>query len=260
MLCALLHGRSAQLLSDVMPPLGRLLSVCNGLHSSQTRDISTIVQTSELENLPQATETADQLLDSTQLESLAIFKRYNIAQPDLRGQVILAKVVRNTRDRLLVDPGYYGLNWVSKADLDSAVSYDAAGQAIPRASLDILPGEYVKVRISHLNTPYGDMQLDPVGIPQEVRQTLVWQELQRRMKTGQPVQGRILNPTFRGYAVGVAGYVALLEHTHVRSEMAQQIGTLQQFYIHKMDKDSRRITLSPIRSKEDVYANYRASM
>jgi len=53
-------------------------------------------------------------LTDAQQESLAIFKRFNISQPYLRGQVILAKVLRATPKHLLVDPGYYSLNSVAR--------------------------------------------------------------------------------------------------------------------------------------------------
>jgi len=97
-----------------------------------------------------------------------------------------------------------------------------------------------------INTPYGDAQLDPVGLPQDVRQKLVWQELSFRMSKGLQVKGRILNPTIKGYAVAVAGYVALLPHDihkNVHPEQLAKIGVLQDFYVHKME-EGKRITLS----------------
>lgn len=47
-----------------------------------------------------------------------------------------------------------------------------------------------QLRLSAFNTPYGDAQLDPVGIPRDVRQKLVWEELEHRMKRGEPVKVR----------------------------------------------------------------------
>jgi len=44
------------------------------------------------------------------------------------------------------------------------------------------------VRLSAFNTPYGDAQLDPVGVPRDVRQKLVWEELEYRMQKGLSVQ------------------------------------------------------------------------
>lgn len=260
MLCALLAGRQALL--GAVPPAARLVSACQPFYtSSAANESSTVVAKSEIDSLPEATANGDRLLDSAQLESLAIFRRYNITQPNLKGQVILARVVQCRRDRLLVDPGYYGLNWVTKQELDSAVSYNADGQPIDkRGSLQIQPGEYVKLRVGQLDTPYGDMQLDPIGVPAEVRLTLVWDELMRQMKRGRSVKGRILNPTIKGYAVGVAGYVALLQYTHARPEMAQQIGTLQEFYIHRMDSKTRRIVLSPIKGSDEFHNDLRDSM
>lgn len=49
----------------------------------------------------------------------------------------------------------------------------------------------VQLRLSAFDTPYGDAQLDPVGIPKDVRQKLVWEELEHRMKRGEPVKVRL---------------------------------------------------------------------
>lgn len=53
-------------------------------------------------------------LTDAQRDNLALLKRFNVAQPYLLNQVILAKVLRATPKQLLVDPGYYGLNWVPR--------------------------------------------------------------------------------------------------------------------------------------------------
>lgn len=70
---------------------------------------------SNIQQVPVAARTGDQaLLTDAQRESLAIFRRFNISQPQLRGQVILAKVLRSTPKHLLVDSGYYGMNVVPR--------------------------------------------------------------------------------------------------------------------------------------------------
>lgn len=220
-----------------------------------------IITQAELQAVPQSTVSSDRLLSSTQRESLAIFRRFNISQPQLQGQVILAKVLRSTRQQVLVDPGYYGLNWVSKQELAAATPYSASGQPIQRSSPELLPGDYVKLRLAACATPYGDTQLEPVGIPGDVRAKLVWDELETRMRSGKMVTGRILNVTTKGYAVGVAGYVALLESNHALPETAAQIGTLQPFYVASMDKPRKLIKLSGVRREvADMEEMYRQSM
>lgn len=77
-----------------------------------------------------------------------------------------------------------------------------------------------------------------------MRRKLVWGELKDCMKTGNPVWGRVLNPCVGGYAVGVAGYVALLPSKQASIDNIQKIGALQQFYIHRMDEKWLRIELS----------------
>lgn len=103
-----------------LPPFCRLLlsTLHASFHSSSSTPLASqaaeIITQAELQAVPQSTVSSDRLLSSTQRESLAIFRRFNISQPQLQGQVILAKVLRSTRQQVLVDPGYYGLNWVSK--------------------------------------------------------------------------------------------------------------------------------------------------
>jgi hypothetical protein len=95
-----------------------LLSACQATFHSSTSSSNSravdIVTTSELQATPDSTGNSDRRLTNSQRESLAIFRRFNISQPQLQGQVILAKVLRSTEHQVLVDPGYYGLNWVSK--------------------------------------------------------------------------------------------------------------------------------------------------
>ena len=71
------------------------------------------------------------------------------------------------------------------------------------------------------------------------------------------LQGRILNPTAGGYAVGVAGYIALLQRQQASVQQTKRIGVLQDFYIYRMDSSKRRIELSNMQrhrdSMEEVY-------
>jgi hypothetical protein len=70
---------------------------------------------SNMQSVPRAARTGDKaLLTDSQRDSLALFRRFNISQPQLRGHVILAKVLRSTPKHLLVDPGYYGMNVVPR--------------------------------------------------------------------------------------------------------------------------------------------------
>jgi hypothetical protein len=70
---------------------------------------------SNMANVPVAGRTGDRaVLDQSQRDNLALLRRFNMSRPGLRGQVILAKVLRTGPKHLLVDPGYYGINVVSR--------------------------------------------------------------------------------------------------------------------------------------------------
>lgn len=92
-------------------------------------------------------------------------------------------------------------------------------------------------------TPFGDMQLEAQPDDPDARQAAVWQELRRRMEADLPVQGRVLNMVPGGtgaFAVGVGGFVALLERRYAALDAAKSVGTLRDFYIMAMDGDGVR--------------------
>jgi hypothetical protein len=65
------------------------------------------------------------------------------------------------------------------------------------------------------------------------------------------LQGRVLNNTTNGYAVGIAGYVALLNRQQAPIDVTKRIGVLQQFYIHSMDPRKSLISLSNMARRTD---------
>jgi len=182
--------------------------------------------------------------------SLRLLQRhYNISVPGLQGQAILARVVKSAGGQaVIVDPGYYGLSVVASEELGAVQLYTARGEALPArdaaGATKLKRGSYLRLRLGQLFTPYGDVQLEAVRVRPQVRRKLVWGELKERMSRGSPVWGRVLNPCANGYAVGVAGYVALLPSKQASINNIQAIGTLQQFYVHKMDERNRLIELS----------------
>jgi hypothetical protein len=190
-------------------------------------------------------------------ESIALLRRFNVAiLPELRGQTILARVVRASRHELLLDPGYSSLCTVPRAGVvpaavAAAATAVGAAESLPSgattttgpsssssnsSSSQVRVGDFVRVRLSELYTPYGDPQLDPVRTSRAARDKLVWQELERRMRQGAPVGGRVLNACAGGYAVGVGGYVALLRTEQAPAEVVRAVGVLQPFYVHKMSR------------------------
>ena len=200
-------------------------------------------------------------LTPAQQESVQLLRRYNLNTPRVRGSAILAKVIKSAPQTVLVDPGYFSLVEVHRSDLASALSYKADGTPIVRDPSLVRPGakgsrfkagEFVKVRLSDLLTPFGDVQLDPVQVSPEVRDKLVWQELEARMRKGVRVQGRILNRTstrdggqiVHGCAVGVAGYVGFVQDGHMPLTAKNKIGTLQHFYVRALDRKFKRIFLT----------------
>ncbi|KAI8477161.1 MAG: hypothetical protein J3K34DRAFT_381671 [Monoraphidium minutum] len=197
-------------------------------------------------------ESGDVPAAAARAPSLRLLQRYyGVSAPGLRGQAVLARVIRAGAGGALLDPGYYGLSPLPARDLGAPQLYSERGAPLPARDGGgggrrprLRRGSHLKVVLGDLFTPYGDVELKPVRVRPEVRAKLVWGELQARMQRGSPVWGRVLNPVAGGYAVGVAGYVALLPSRQASVANIRAIGGLQQFYIHRMEERGRVIELS----------------
>jgi hypothetical protein len=76
-------------------------------------------------------------------------------------------------------------------------------------------------------------------------------------------QGRILNVTHNGFAVAVAGYVALLPHGQADAGQTRRIGVLQEFTIHSLDHKRRVMRLSGTKVRavpQDMEEAYRRTL
>nr|8A22_Ba Chain Ba, bS1m [Polytomella magna]8APN_Ba Chain Ba, bS1m [Polytomella magna]8APO_Ba Chain Ba, bS1m [Polytomella magna] len=167
-------------------------------------------------------------------------RRSNLTMPILKGQQIQAKVIQKTDEVMLLDPGFYNLSEVPVNYLTTAHIVRKVDDS-PRENLyDVRPGDVVKVLVDDVYTPYGDMQLD---VPQQDPRLIlnqVWDELHLKMKKKELVRGRILNECKSGYAVGVAGFVALLPYANTSREVANRVGEAQSFQIKSMSEPHRR--------------------
>jgi hypothetical protein len=174
-----------------------------------------------------------------------LLQRFAATQGNLIGQHILAKVLKVTGRGVVLDPQFFGVNTIDFADLAGSELYDAHGEPKQGAAAGSMqPGDHVKVRVAHLYTPFGDMQLEPSRLTDESKMKLIWQELGAAQRAGRAVEGRVLNACRGGYAVGVAGFVALLPYTRTLPDTARRIGVLQEFYITKMDEAKQLMLLS----------------
>jgi hypothetical protein len=174
-----------------------------------------------------------------------LLHRFAATQGNLAGQHILAKVLKVTGRGVVLDPQFFGINTIDFADLAGSELYDARGELKQGEEAGHMqPGDFVKVKLTHMYTPFGDMQLEPSRLTDESKMRLIWQELGATQRAGRPVQGRVLNACRGGYAVGVAGFVALLPYTRTLPDTARKIGVLQEFYVTKMDEGKQLMLLS----------------
>lgn len=165
----------------------------------------------------------------------------------LKGKMVLAKVLSVNSKEILVD-ALYGVSSIPRQEIDTTHLHQQADDR--RSTADVRPGDLLKLRVVEPFTPYGSTLLAPVQKQEDAQQESVWSELHKIWRSSKPVQGRVLNPCAGGYAVGVAGLVALLPYSAASEATVRRVGELQSFYITRMDAGRRRIELSdPNRSR-----------
>lgn len=111
-------------------------------------------------------------------------------------QVIIARVLRITGDRLFVDPEFHHIAELPLAELDvSHVHMPAEGQPLnERSSMsDFRVGDMIRVKVDHIYTPYGDMQLEPLTQDPKMKEHMIWGQLAGMQAARKPVYGRVLN-------------------------------------------------------------------
>ncbi|KXZ51453.1 hypothetical protein GPECTOR_12g416 [Gonium pectorale] len=180
-----------------------------------------------------------------QLDTLRLLSRSNVGTTYLRGQSILAKVLSVDSVRIVVDTGYHGLAEVPRCDVSVTHIHTPDGTAPPSRSStnDVRPGDVLRLRVDATYTPYGDMQLSAVQEDVAQRRRAIWAELRGRMEARLPVKGRVLNECSGGYAVGVAGFTALLPVALAATATVRMVGVPQDFIIMSMDEERHIMTL-----------------
>jgi ribosomal protein S1 len=160
----------------------------------------------------------------------------------------LVQVLRVSDDSVLVDPGFYGLTEIPKSKLSLSQLHTEDGQ-IPKdrsSACDIRSGDILSVRVDSLFTPYGDMQLETVEFDPLLRSNAVWKELAAARASRTPVMGRVLNACTGGYAVGVAGLIALLPYGRFTVRTITAVGVLQPFLVEVADMNRGLLTVADV--------------
>lgn len=120
----------------------------------------------------------------------------NALLPDLQGKVIRTKIVAvDARNGVATAvTGIRGPTTFKTAEFDGPVAV----------------GDVVEARVTWMNNPTGQLDLEVRGLDARKSRERVWRELTRARDGGKTVRGRILNAVNGGYAVGIAGLIAFL--------------------------------------------------
>ena len=75
---------------------------------------------------------------------------------------------------------------------------------------NVAVGDVVEARVTWMNNPLRELDLEVKGLAASKRKERAWRELLEARDAGKAVRGRILNAVNGGYAVGIAGLIAFL--------------------------------------------------
>lgn len=168
-------------------------------------------------------------------ESLREFRLHNSSIWGLKGQVVSGRVVVVGKDYVIVDLGFKSYSRFFKKELSTTQIYAAGeGHKVKRKEGTFFKDDYLRFRVEDVESPYGDMHLTASRLEASIRKELIWKELKEAYLGNIAVQGRVLNPTDRGYAVGVGGFVAFCPLVSLPPHLGEKVGLLQPFRIIKM--------------------------
>ena len=103
---------------------------------------------------------------------------------------------------------------------------------------DVRPGDQFVFRIQEPKSPLGSIWLEPHR-PAAVRlRDRVMHEIKRAFDNNRLIRGRILNATYAGHAVGIAGFVADLPLDRSNPRLVRKLGALQDFVIMSIAKNN----------------------
>jgi hypothetical protein len=172
-----------------------------------------------------------------------LYRRHNSSLPDLKGQVIGARIFRTDRRFVYLDTGYNKPVKFAKKQLHLSQLLASRDGGLRMSPDDFRVGDVLRFVIEEVETPYGDMQL---AVDQPIAGNKiqgVWELLKDAMETNQPVMGRVLNAVNGGYSVGIAGLVAFCPYSSISFATASKIGVLQPFYVYSMTEAKRNVVL-----------------
>lgn len=116
---------------------------------------------------------------------------------------------------------------------------------------DVRRGDTFVFRIQDNKCPVGGIWIVPESQEGSLHRR-AWMEIVQCYKSRQIIRGRVLNVLYRGYAVGVAGYVAFMPLTASDPHKAKQFGNLQEFVILNLDEWAQKFSVAHV-NMEDQY-------
>ncbi|MDR1365462.1 MAG: 30S ribosomal protein S1 [Holosporales bacterium] len=161
----------------------------------------------------------------------------------LEGMVVQGKVVAVKDDKVIVDVGLKAEGRLPLSDVDAVKN-------------DIKVGDVIDVYVEKVEDKNGE----PVLSVEKAKREAVWRDIEKRLETGEIIEGVITGRTKGGFAVDINGTMAFLPGSQVDLRLIKDItpllGLPQPFKVLKTDRVrnnivvSRRAVLETVRNKE----------
>ncbi|MDR1391142.1 MAG: 30S ribosomal protein S1 [Holosporales bacterium] len=154
-------------------------------------------------------------------------------QDSLEGRVVLGTVVGIKKDKAIIDVGLKSEGRLFLSDIK-----------ILKGSDDVSIGETLEVFVER----FEDRNGEPILSIEKAKKENIWKDLEKKLETGEIVEGIITGRTKGGFAVDIDGTIAFLPGSQVDLRLIKDItpflNTNQSFKILKMDKLRNNIVIS----------------
>ena len=154
-------------------------------------------------------------------------------QNSLEGKVVLGKIIAIKNDKVIVDVGLKSEGRLFLDDVKALKETDA-----------VSVGDTLEVYVDR----YEDKNGEPVLSIEKAKKEAIWTSLEKKLESGETIEGNITGRTKGGFSVDINGTIAFLPGSQVDLRLIKDITPLlnipQPFKLIKMDKIRNNIVVS----------------
>lgn len=156
-----------------------------------------------------------------------------LGKDSLEGKVVLGTIVGIKNDKAVIDVGLKAEGRLFLSDIKALKGTD-----------EVSVGETLEVFVER----FEDRNGEPILSIERAKKEAVWKDLEKRLESGETVEGAVVGRTKGGFSVDISGTTAFLPGSQVDLRIVKDITPLlnlkQPFKILKMDKVRNNIVVS----------------